>query len=380
MDVKKGLRNPLEEAQVRKAVIALQAFVDKQKAALPKKPLVDSVEYVSAIITRKLIPTKGSHKPIQIAIPHSLRGGDNDAEMCLIVKNGDKDRIKAALAADPVAGLAKVMDIKKLKKNFSRFEDRRTLAGAYDLFLADDRIVPYLPEALGSKFFIKKKQPVAVRVSRKDVSNGIRAIYQRTQMVVSTGVCSNVKVAHLGMNVDEAVENILVAMNNCAAHIPKGWNGVQSISIKTHDSVALPIYNALSTLAKLPPMSKTHALQKRKLEEAESSDAVKETAKPAKKAKKEDAAKKEEAPKKDAKKAKKEAPVKKEATPTKNAASKKEQKKKDKTATPVKAETTDNSSNVSKKRKTDEPAAKKKSAGAKSTPPQKKSTKPSKKK
>ncbi|KAF1325636.1 Ap-2 complex subunit alpha, partial [Globisporangium splendens] len=391
MDVKKGLRNPLEEAQVRKAVIALQAFADKQKAALSKKPLVDSVEYVSAIITRKLIPAKGSHKPIQIAIPHSLRGGDNDAEMCLIVKNGDKDRIKAALATDPVAGLAKVMDIKKLKKNFSRFEDRRTLAGAYDLFLADDRIVPYLPEALGSKFFIKKKQPVAVRVSRKDVSNGIRAIYQRTQMVVSTGVCTNVKVAHLGMSVDEAVENILVAMNNCAAHIPKGWNGVQSISIKTSDSVALPIYNALSTLAKLPPMSKPQALQKRKLEELESSGVVKENAKAAKKAKKEEAvpAKKEEAAKK---KAKKEAPVKKEeakkeTTPTKDAVSKKEQKKKDKTSTSVKAETattSENSSNASKKRKTEvptpEPAAKKKNAGAKSTPPQKKNTKPSKKK
>lgn len=66
MDVKKGLRNPLEEAQVRKAVLALQAFVDKQKAALPKKPLVDSVEYVQAIITRKLIPAKGSNKPIQM--------------------------------------------------------------------------------------------------------------------------------------------------------------------------------------------------------------------------------------------------------------------------------------------------------------------------
>ncbi|GAB9468984.1 Ap-2 complex subunit alpha [Globisporangium polare] len=303
MDVKKGLRNPLEEAQVRKAVLALQAFADKQKAALPKKPLVDSVEYVQAIITRKLIPAKGSNKPIQIDIPHSIRGGENDAEMCLIVKNGDKARIKAALAADPVPGLAKIMDIKKVKKNFSRFDDKRTLAGAYDLFLADDRILPYLPDALGSKFFIKKKQPISVRVSRKDVSHGIRAIYHRTQMIVSTGACTNVKVAHLAMSVDEMVENILVATNNCAAHIPKGWNGIQSISIKTNESVALPVYNALAALAKLPPMSKAQALTKRKLEE-DGEEAPKVT----KKAKKEGAA-----PVKATKKAKKEeasAPVK----------------------------------------------------------------------
>lgn len=185
--------------------------------------------------------------------------------MCLIVKNGDKARIKAALAADPVPGLVKVLDLKKLQKSFSRFEDKRALAGAYDLFLADDRILSYLPEAIGTKFFVKKKQPVAVRVSRQNVSHGIRSIYRHTQMVVTSGVCTNVKVAHLGMSVEEMVENILVAMDNCAARIPKTWNGIQSISIKTSDSVALPIFNALAPLAKLPPMMKAQALAKRKL-------------------------------------------------------------------------------------------------------------------
>lgn len=276
VEVKKGLRNPLDEAQVRKAVLALQSFVDKQRAERAKQPLVESSDSLSCILTRKVVPAKASLKPIQIDLPHSLYGGGDSGEMCLFVKDEDKQRIKEALAKDPVPGLAKVMTVKKLRKHFSRFEDKRTLAGAYDLFLADDRVLPYLKAPLGSKFFVKKKQPLPVRVSRKDVSFSIRAVANRTALHVSTGACSNVKVARLDMSVDDVVDNIMVAMNNCAAHIPKGWAGVQSISVKTNDSVALPIYNALAPLAKLPSVTKAVALTKRKLEEVEAKKSVEE--------------------------------------------------------------------------------------------------------
>lgn len=269
-ELKKGLRNPLDEAQVRKAVLALQTFLEKQRASKSnKKELLSDTEYISCIITRKTIPGKTSLKPIQIDLPHSLFSGDNDGDICLFVKDSDKDRIKQALAEDPVPGLAKVMALKKLRKNFKQYEDRRTLADAYDLFLADDRILPYLKTPLGSKFFVKKKQPIAVRVSRANVSASIRAVFNRTAMHVSPGACTNVKIAHFGLSVDEIVANIIVGMNNCAAHIAKGWAGIQSINVKTSESIALPIYNALSELAKLPPVASKKAQLKRKLEEVE---------------------------------------------------------------------------------------------------------------
>lgn len=66
VEVKKGLRNPLDEAQVRKAVLALQAFVDKQKAERAKQPLVENADSLSCIITRKLVPGKASLKPISM--------------------------------------------------------------------------------------------------------------------------------------------------------------------------------------------------------------------------------------------------------------------------------------------------------------------------
>ncbi|KAF1786894.1 Ribosomal protein L1/ribosomal biogenesis protein [Phytophthora cactorum] len=316
--IRKGLRNPLDEAQVRRAVLALQTFAAKKSEEQAKTPLVEDVDYVSCILTRKLVPAKASLKPIPITLPHALY--DASAEICLFVKDEDKKRIKEALAKDPVQGVTKIMTVKKLRKNFSRFEDKRALAAAYDMFLADDRVLPYLKGPLGTKFFVKKKQPVAVRVSRKDVANSVRLAARRTAFHVSAGVCNNVKVARLDMMPEQIVDNIMVAMNNCASLVPKGWNGVQSISVKLADSVALPVYNALASLAKLPAVGKTANLKKRKLEEfiAEADEEAeapktkkqgkKEEAPPAKKAKKpakvEEAA--EEAPKKQNKKAKKE--------------------------------------------------------------------------
>ncbi|KAE8880170.1 hypothetical protein PF003_g35723 [Phytophthora fragariae] len=293
--IKKGLRNPLDEAQVRRAVLALQTFVAKKSEERSKAPLVEDAEFVSCILTRKLVPGKTSLKPIPVNLPHPLH--DENAEICLFVKDEDKKRIKEALAKDPVAGITKVMTVKKLRKNFSRFEDKRALAAAYDMFLADDRVLPYLKGHLGTKFFAKKKQPVAVRVSRKSVAASLRLASRRTAFHVSAGVCNNVKVARLDMTPEQIVDNIMVAMNSCANLVPKGWNGVQSIGIKTSDSVALPVYNALATLAKLPPVGKTANLKKRKLEEFVAEAGEVEAPKAKKTQVKKAAAKKEEAPK-----------------------------------------------------------------------------------
>jgi hypothetical protein len=64
--IKKGLRNPLEEAQVRRAVLALQAFVAKKSEQRTKTPLVEDAEFISCILTRKLVPAKSSLKPIPV--------------------------------------------------------------------------------------------------------------------------------------------------------------------------------------------------------------------------------------------------------------------------------------------------------------------------
>ncbi|KAF1775903.1 Ribosomal protein L1/ribosomal biogenesis protein [Phytophthora cactorum] len=252
-------------AQVRRAVLALQTFAAKKSEEQAKTPLVEDVDYVSCILTRKLVPAKASLKPIPITLPHALY--DESAEICLFVKDEDKKRIKEALAKDPHDGQEAAQELLALR-------GQARAGRRLDMFLADDRVLPYLKGPL-------EETPVAVRVSRKDVANSVRLAARRTAFHVSAGVCNNVK---------QIVDNIMVAMNNCASLVPKGGTACSR---------------------SLPAVGKTANLKKRKLEEGEAPKTKKQGKKeeaPAKKAKKpakvEEAA--EEAPKKQNKKAKKE--------------------------------------------------------------------------
>ncbi|EQC33135.1 hypothetical protein SDRG_09122 [Saprolegnia diclina VS20] len=320
----------VDREQVTKAVEALQQVLQKKRASAAKQALVEDANVFSLIVTRNTVPPKSSLKPILIDLPHSIRA---DGEACLFVKDADKKRIKEALAQDPVDGLTKVMGIKKLKKHFGQFKDRRELKASFATFLADDRVLPYLKTLLGKTFFDAKKQPRTVDVSAKNVSDPIRRVLAGTAMFVSTGPCFNVKIAHDGLELSQIVDNIIDGTEIIVSYVPKKWKNIKSISIKTNDSMALPIYNALPNSAKLPTEINikrksedisTEAPAAKKAKQAEEETKAKEApakkeavkkATPVKEAAKEEVAKEEAVP------AKKEAaPAKKEAAPAKKAA------------------------------------------------------------
>lgn len=52
---------------------------------------------------------------------------------------------------------AQVIGLSKLRANYRDYEAKRKLCDSYDVFLADERILPLLPKLLGKKFFQTKK-------------------------------------------------------------------------------------------------------------------------------------------------------------------------------------------------------------------------------
>jgi ribosome biogenesis protein UTP30 len=62
-----------------------------------------------------------------------------------------------------------VLGISKLRNEYKPFEAKRQLCQMYDLFLADDRVVPLLPKLLGKKFYETKKKPAKVDLRRKNL-------------------------------------------------------------------------------------------------------------------------------------------------------------------------------------------------------------------
>ena len=57
---------------------------------------------------------------------------------------------KKRLKVGQAAGVAKVVGTSKLRTKYESHEAKRNLCAAFDLFLADERILPSLPKLLGA--------------------------------------------------------------------------------------------------------------------------------------------------------------------------------------------------------------------------------------
>jgi ribosome biogenesis protein UTP30 len=175
---------------------------DNQKLQLLENDLDVQVQFSLA-----RIPGNASPKPIRIEIPHPLvkvaADDDNsnlqDVEACIIVKEESKPWVQDMVSRFPneLGCIKKVLGLQSLRVKHKSFEQRRALLARFDVFFADDRILPMLTKALGGKFFEKKKQPIAVKLTRKEaLPFAIQKSLSATFMFLSSGTCLTVKYVH----------------------------------------------------------------------------------------------------------------------------------------------------------------------------------------
>eukprot|EP00546_Thalassionema_frauenfeldii_P013727 CAMPEP_0178919482 /NCGR_PEP_ID=MMETSP0786-20121207/14461_1 /TAXON_ID=186022 /ORGANISM="Thalassionema frauenfeldii, Strain CCMP 1798" /LENGTH=433 /DNA_ID=CAMNT_0020593417 /DNA_START=27 /DNA_END=1324 /DNA_ORIENTATION=+ len=150
----------------------------------------------------------------------------------------------------------KVLGLDSLRKKHAKFEQQRALLARFDIFMADDRIIPMVGKAIGKHFFATKKQPIPVRLTRKatlplQIVNALRATY----WYLSEGTCLSVKAGTTAMSPENLVVNILHIATQLPEKLPRKWANIRSISVKTSDSMSLPFYNKtpfeLQEIAKL---------------------------------------------------------------------------------------------------------------------------------
>ncbi|CAM9577143.1 unnamed protein product [Scytosiphon promiscuus] len=254
----------MEEAQVRRAASALLKHIRTSTMGKPSLIGGDG-EVILAQISLHKIPGNVTAKPIPIAIPHPLRQRD-DCDMCLIVKDNAKSWIKEMVEEEPVEGLTKVIKLEKLRTQYKDFKDRRQLLSQFDLFLADDRILPMLTKALGKTFLKAKKQPVPIKLERRSsLAKQIARARDSAFLVGSHGDCWAVKLANTAMTEDQVVENIMAGIAAVVEKIPRKWKNVKAINIKSSNSVALPVYSNVGDLPPAPS-AKTSAAAKAEVE------------------------------------------------------------------------------------------------------------------
>ena len=188
--------------------------------------------------------------PFPSPIPHPIYTFDG-AEVCLFVKDAPGGGAKAAKAkaADQklaaAAGVSRVLALSKLKTKFEPHEAKRKLAGAYDLFLADARVLRSLPRLLGKAFFKAKKQPIPVDLSRKDWAKPVADAVVATYLFRGGGSCLSIKVARTSMSASHVADNVLAALAAALPHVAKQWAGVASVMLKLAASAALPVYQTV---------------------------------------------------------------------------------------------------------------------------------------
>lgn len=231
-----------------------------------------------SLTTKQHIVDKNRLKPAKISVPHSL---NQSADLSICIISADPQRALKNVVADDAfpadlsARITRIIGLTKLKARYKSFEQRRALRDEHDIFLADDRIITRLPEALGKVFYKNTtKRPIPIRIAEQTKVDGKRAKAEKGKKksdedkmaaVASPAIVSKeinralsavpihlkpgtsvaVRVGLTSFTAEQLVENInVVAAEIIEKHVVKGWRNVKSIHIKSPTSASLPIWLA----------------------------------------------------------------------------------------------------------------------------------------
>ncbi|ESK82560.1 u3 snornp-associated protein cic1 utp30 family protein [Moniliophthora roreri MCA 2997] len=234
-------------AQCKQAVDALYQWASKQAAKEAENELLPGKEpLVWLNVGLKQMPAGEvrSFKPIRIPIKHPLVDPRTNG-ICLLTKDPQR-QYKDLLEEKNIKFVSRVVGLEKLKGKFNAYEARRALLKENGLFLADDRILPLLPKLLGTKWFEAKKQPIPVCLTRKDLKAELERAISSTYMNQNKGTVVSIKIGTISQKPSQILDNLKEAIPAIASSIKGGgggWDNIQSLGIKTSNSVHLPIWS-----------------------------------------------------------------------------------------------------------------------------------------
>ncbi|XP_077481889.1 ribosomal L1 domain-containing protein 1 isoform X2 [Stigmatopora argus] len=243
------IRVDLDHAQVKKAVLALQAFLKSN--ATGKKLFREESQKVSLLVTLWKIPPKT--QTIRIPLPHAQR--TDSEEVCLFTKDeprmtGEQTQrfYKRLLQEKGIKNVTEVIPYQILKTEYKQFEAKRRLLGNYSMFLSDDRIRRLLPSHIGKHFYNSKKEPLSVSLQSKHWARDLQKWIQGTTIRINDkGSCCMTRIGRTDMTADELTDNIEAAVKIMMEKIRMNGPVVKMIHLKSEKSVALPIYTSSLT-------------------------------------------------------------------------------------------------------------------------------------
>ncbi|XP_022806176.1 60S ribosomal protein L10a-like [Stylophora pistillata] len=77
--------------------------------------------------------------------------------------------------------------------------------------------------------------PIPVNLKKVNLKKEIDKVLNCSLMTLWHGSCGAIKVGHTGQTIEQAVENVVSAVREITKIVPKGWNNIQSLNLKTSE-------------------------------------------------------------------------------------------------------------------------------------------------
>ncbi|EQL03564.1 hypothetical protein G6O67_007312 [Ophiocordyceps sinensis] len=153
--------------------------------------------------------------------------------ICIFGDQHDLDRAKHggvdAMSAD---------DLKKLNKNKKLV---KKLARKYDAFVASESLIKHVPRILGPGLSKAGKFPTPV-THGDDLTGKINEVKSTIKFQLKKVLCMGVAVGNVGMETEQLIGNIMLAINYLVSLLKKGWQNVGSLTIKASMSPPKRLY------------------------------------------------------------------------------------------------------------------------------------------
>ncbi|XP_014675694.1 PREDICTED: 60S ribosomal protein L10a-2-like [Priapulus caudatus] len=124
------------------------------------------------------------------------------------------------------------MDADALKKLNKSKKLVKKLAKKYDAFLASDSLIKQIPRILGPGLNKAGKFPTLLTHTESIVGK-VDDVKATIKFQMKKVLCLAIAVGHVGMNEDELVANISLAINFLVSLLKKNWQNIRSLYIKS---------------------------------------------------------------------------------------------------------------------------------------------------
>ena len=242
-----------------KAIKVVKKLHDEEKASskdlfeMSRKPFI----YLNFLLNK--LPEVPNYRDIQLTLPSSIYNLDQEEKRLFILTNEVKKKNKEVLKA--FSGGWKFISYEKLKKNFKEYKDKRALLKTYDLFFCERSLIGNLKQALGTKFFTKKKYPFPVSLADQLSEEGV--IDEEKFRAYLSQLVSNVSYMHLGEGTELSVKvgrvedmKDLDILRNCLSCFKQlvttlkqyglTLKNIRRVFVKGEKTQSLPVYSYLT--------------------------------------------------------------------------------------------------------------------------------------